>query len=109
MIRIRIRGSQENIKGFTVRGHAGYAPRGSDVVCAGVSAVATAALMGLVKRLPGHVRYRISRRGRMDCRLVGRISDEAAREAQTILDVMAQGLREIQQSHKKYIDFSFRR
>ncbi|MCL2166761.1 MAG: ribosomal-processing cysteine protease Prp [Clostridiales bacterium] len=109
MIRIRIKGNQENIKGFTVSGHAGYAPRGNDVVCAGVSAVATAALMGLVKRLPGHVRYRISPRGKMHCRLFGRISDEAAREAQTILDVMAQGLREIQQSYKQYVDFSFRR
>ncbi len=55
MIRVTIfrrdEGARRGIVGFTVRGHAGVAPKGKDVVCAGVSAIAQAALMGLEEML----------------------------------------------------------
>lgn len=33
--------------GFTVHGHSGYAKRGNDIVCAGVSSLTQAAVLGL--------------------------------------------------------------
>ena len=42
--------------GFTVEGHAGFADYGQDIVCAGVSALAQAALFGLQDLLGDVVR-----------------------------------------------------
>lgn len=48
MIHIRIFEDEAGeIKGFLVEGHAGYAPRGQDIVCAGISALVQAAVLGL--------------------------------------------------------------
>jgi len=35
------------LQGFIVEGHAGYAPAGEDIVCAGVSALVQTAVAGL--------------------------------------------------------------
>lgn len=45
--------------GFTVEGHAGFADYGQDIVCAGVSAIAQAALYGLQDILGDAVRSRM--------------------------------------------------
>ena len=109
MIRIRVKGGPGKIEGFLIWGHARYAPHGRDVVCAGVSAVATTALIGLRKRIPRNVRYRIIPGGLMYCRLFGELPDEAAGDAQTILDVMVLGLKAIRKSHQEYIEITYRR
>lgn len=43
---------------LTITGHANYAPKGKDIVCAGVSAIYQSALLGLMaiaKQYPDHV------------------------------------------------------
>ena len=40
MIRADFSGSEQKITGFTLSGHAGLAPAGSDILCAAVSAMA---------------------------------------------------------------------
>jgi len=40
------------ITGFDISGHSGYDQWGRDIVCAGVSAVAQTALIGLLRHLP---------------------------------------------------------
>lgn len=48
MINIQIlRDASTGIIGFRVNGHADAAPRGQDIVCAGVSALTQSALLGL--------------------------------------------------------------
>lgn len=52
MITVEIeRDSSESICGFSVRGHSGTAPRGQDIVCAGVSALTQTAVLGLNRHL----------------------------------------------------------
>jgi uncharacterized protein YsxB (DUF464 family) len=109
MIRVWIKGDPKKIRGFLVWGHAGFAPRGTDIVCAGVSAIATAALMGLVKRLPEGVRVGISPQGLMLCKLKEHLSEDEAGEAQVILDTMAIGLDAIRRSHKQCLQITYRR
>lgn len=46
------RGAQSYL---TITGHAGYAPRGYDIVCAGVSALYESLLHGLGKYEPGFI------------------------------------------------------
>ncbi|MCL1805045.1 MAG: ribosomal-processing cysteine protease Prp [Clostridiales bacterium] len=109
MIRIRLKGSKDHIEGFLVWGHARYAPQGADIVCAGVSAVATAAVMGLARRFPGSVNYRILPQGLIYCRLDGSFPETGAAEAQAMLYAMALGLEAIRKSHRKHIDLAYRR
>ncbi len=40
MIQVIVKKQNENVIGFHVEGHSGYADRGSDIICAAVSALA---------------------------------------------------------------------
>ena len=56
MISVTVTRKNGRISELTVSGHAGYARRGKDVVCAAVSSIAQTALMGLLK-YDGQVEY----------------------------------------------------
>jgi uncharacterized protein YsxB (DUF464 family) len=109
MIRIRVKGSPRRIEGFLIWGHAGAAPYGYDVVCAGVSAVATTALLGLKALLPADIHYRILPQGLIYCRLAAALPAEKARDTQVILATMVLGLEAIRRDHEGYVDFTYRR
>ena len=109
MIRIRVKGRSGRVEGFMVWGHAQYAPKDRDVVCAGVSALATAAIIGLLRRAPGHIRYRIFQEGLIYCRLCGPLPRAAARDAQAILDTMVLGFEAIWLNYGDCVDLSYRR
>ncbi|MDR3589308.1 MAG: ribosomal-processing cysteine protease Prp [Negativicutes bacterium] len=52
MINIQVyRNSAGEITGFAVNGHAGTAPHGQDIVCAGVAALTQTAVLGLERQL----------------------------------------------------------
>lgn len=58
-IKINMKSGDMEIK---VKGHAGYAPHGQDIVCAGVSAILQTAVLGLealANSHPDHVRVNI--------------------------------------------------
>lgn len=109
MIRVRVKGNPDRIEGFTVWGHARFARRGTDVVCAGVSAVATTALIGLTSLVPGSARYRVLPQGLIYCRLKEDLPPDKAREAQAILKTMTLGLLAIREEYKGTMDFTYRR
>ena len=88
-------------------GHARTAPYGQDVVCAGVSAVATTALIGLTERFPEHVRYRILPQGLIQCRVSDGLTEDEAKVAHIILDTMVLGLEAIRQTYKDVIDLIY--
>jgi uncharacterized protein YsxB (DUF464 family) len=61
--------SNGNIGGFAVDGHAAYAPKGQDIVCAAVSVLAQGAVLGLTEHVglkpeveigEGHLRCMLS-------------------------------------------------
>lgn len=80
--------------GFSVRGHAGLAPRGRDIVCAAVSALTQAAVTGLEEHLGLHPRVRVGG-GRLECDLAP--GEEVDPRVQAILDTMVLGLRGVAQ------------
>lgn len=52
MIKIQVfRNTTGDITGFAVNGHANTAPRGKDIVCAGVAALTQTAVLGLERHL----------------------------------------------------------
>jgi uncharacterized protein YsxB (DUF464 family) len=107
MIRIKIKGSPDRVEGFMIRGHARYAPGGEDVVCAGVSAIATTALLGLADYVPGYFRYSLLPQGLVYCRLSPVLPADRVSDAQVILQVMVLGLMAIRDIYKGYIDIAY--
>ncbi|MDR1205006.1 MAG: ribosomal-processing cysteine protease Prp [Peptococcaceae bacterium] len=103
MIRVDLYSSDEGLRGFRIQGHAGAAPSGEDVVCAGVSAVAQTALLGLDAFLPGGFGWDLRADGWIDCFLVRELSPEEGRVSEIILGTLKLGLESIESNYRKYI------
>lgn len=93
--------------GFKIKGHAGYAQSGSDIVCSAVSAVAQTALIGLIEVVGVKTDYSIDESGKMDC-MVTDSDSEKQKQAQLLLKVMYAGLCSIQVNYGKYLRVSER-
>lgn len=102
MVEITIIYKNEKIWGFKARGHAGYARKGKDIYCAGVSAITGTALIGLQKHLAQEPLYE-TKDGWLDCQLPVSISEEDIIKAQLILTTMEAGLISLQDAYPQYI------
>ncbi|MFC2468776.1 MAG: ribosomal-processing cysteine protease Prp [Negativicutes bacterium] len=72
MIRIDVfRLSDGKISGFRVHGHSGTAARGQDIVCAGISALAQAALLGIGEHLHRPLDFSVRPSGDLRMKLRG--------------------------------------
>lgn len=90
------RNSEGYISSFEIRGHSGYAERGQDIVCAGVSAVSQTALLGLEKVL-GEIP--VVRKG--DGTLAVTVGHP--KKAQVILETMLLGLQDISRGYPRFV------
>jgi uncharacterized protein YsxB (DUF464 family) len=86
------------IRSFAIRGHADLAPRGEDVVCAAVSALAQGILIGLeeVVRIPVDVDVRD---GWLRCTLRSHPEGERGGQAQVLLRTLLLSLRSIEEGY----------
>lgn len=99
MIKVEVfRDSQGFLVAFRIAGHAGTAPRGMDIVCAGVSALTQAAVLGLENYLHSQVEC-VAAEGRLDMKLLDAPSELTA----AILETMVIGLKEIVQLYPQNI------
>jgi uncharacterized protein len=96
---------QGRVVGFTCSGHAGYAKRGSDIVCAGVSALTHTTLLALeqIIQLPVEVKTE-TKSNLLDCSWDG--NREETEQSALLMKVMQLGLREIQKQYPKYLRVS---
>ena len=78
------------IKGFEVAGHSGTAPKGKDIICAGVSALTQSALLGVMEYLHCAVTYDMAG-GNLEMQLID-VPDDLT---EAILRTMYMGLAEI--------------
>ena len=88
------------IRQFTAAGHSGYAESGSDIVCAAITAITTTAI-GSLQDLAGlNPVYRLED-GLIDCRTPDpdEMAPEQYRTARTLMDAMAIGCVQIQNSY----------
>ncbi len=109
MIEVSIYYKESVIKGFTVTGHAGFAAKGEDIVCAAVSAVTQTALLGMLELLGSKPLWKIEEQGYLECWLPSEITPEEEKKAQIILQTMEFGLRNIQVSHEQFLTVRKRR
>ena len=87
---------------FDVSGHAGYAEPGKDIVCAAVSAVVQAAVLGLTDVIGLNVKYR-QKNGNARCIIPKRLNIEQREKAEIVLKTMVFGLKSIQSGYSEYI------
>lgn len=102
MIKICLKRDNEGfIQEFSITGHAGYAKRGKDIVCAGVSAIAYTTLAAL-KEIAGICNY-TEKRGSIECSIPKDISQDAKFKGKIILDAMAIGFKQIEREYKDFV------
>lgn len=103
MIKISIvRDKTGFITQFVIKGHAGFAGKGNDIVCAAVSAVAYTAV-GSLGDLAGIENCYREKDGYMFCCIPGDITYEQKHIAGIILETAAIGLKQIENSYRKYV------
>ena len=83
------------ISAFSVQGHSGTAPKGRDIVCAGVSALVQTALLGLGRHLHREIDFHIDPSGDLHMKL--REAPDDLSEA--ILRTMRLGIEEIEKAY----------
>ncbi len=107
MVRMTVFTEQGTPVGFELAGHAEQGAYGEDIVCAGISAIAQTALLGVTDVLKldaaialeeGHMRSELSRETAPEDR------DKAA----VVFNTMIAGLTSLQQAYPKSLKFSYR-
>lgn len=103
MIRITVeRSDNRSIAAFTVQGHAGFAASGSDIVCAGVSAVTIGAVNAVEALLSVELPAEMED-GWLSVRIPKQLPADVNDKVQLILESMLVMLRSIQDSYGKYM------
>ncbi len=103
MVSFSIKRDRNNrINGFTCSGHAGYSEKGTDIVCAAVSALTQSAILAL-ERLVG-VRLKLkadSKTGFMDCSWEN-VPDKLE-QSELVIRMVELGLIEIQKQYPDHL------
>ena len=95
------------IKGFSIKGHAGAEKTGEyDLVCAGISAIGYTAL-GALDELCGIHTYKESE-GNLQLTLPDTMTAEAWAKAQIILETMDIGLKQIENQYARHIQVRYK-
>ncbi|MGF9700854.1 MULTISPECIES: ribosomal-processing cysteine protease Prp [Paenibacillus] len=103
MIIVQIfRNDDESIDRFSIEGHANYAKRGEDIVCAGVSAV-TVGTVNSIETLTGVEMDAKMKNGFLSASLPMLERDETWSQVQLLLESMVLMLTDIAESYGKYI------
>lgn len=105
MIKVWVtRGTHGHVEGFSVRGHAGFARAGKDIVCAAVSAVTEGTLLGLLEVAQAKLSYRVDeKKGELVCRLASTADGASLEKAWVLLDTMLLVLREIEKQYPRHV------
>jgi uncharacterized protein YsxB (DUF464 family) len=101
--------SASRITGFSIKGHSGYAEEGSDIVCAGISALAITtenALCQLVKLSPTE---RGGEDGFIEVLLPEKMTGTQMQDAQLLLSALHIGLENIALAYPDYVRLTTRR
>lgn len=111
MITVAIEYQGEQIAAFSIKGHAGYAPQGQDIYCAGVSAISQTAVLGLLKHLSRVPQVRVieGEDNLLECFLPRDLSADDQYKAQLILSTMEAGLLSLEDAYPGHVKVIIRR
>ena len=97
------------IQSFAISGHAFYADKGQDIVCAGVSAVSVGSI-NAVHALTGVTpQIEHDEDGFLRCTLPESLSEETFEKAQLLLEGMVVSLQTIEENYREHIKITFKK
>ena len=97
------------ITGFSIKGHSGYAEEGSDIVCAGISALVITTENALCQLLQLSPIERGGEDGFLEVMLPAGMTDLQMHDAQLLLSALHIGLENIAQAYPDYVRLTTRR
>lgn len=104
MIRVSVSQTLQKIHSLSISGHAAFAKHGEDLVCAGVSSVATGALNALDQIASQSCELRLSNED--DASIEINVLDLENRDVQIILHTVLIQLETIENQYSQYIHIS---
>lgn len=109
MISITInRSESESIQSFKISGHAFFANRGKDIVCAGASAVSVGAI-NAVHALTGVTPEIEQGDGFLRCVVPDKLPEDINEKVQLLLKGMVVSLRTIEEEYGEHIKITFKK
>lgn len=97
--------SKSNLIGFSCIGHANYAKKGSDIICAGISVLTHSTVLALEKLTCLSIKVKQNaRRGSLECSWDH--NPQETERLNLIIEVMLIGLTEIQRQYPEYLNVS---
>ncbi|MBA4537191.1 ribosomal-processing cysteine protease Prp [Bacillus aquiflavi] len=104
MIEITIKRSKlGHIQSFSISGHANFANRGQDIVCAGVSAVSFGTVNAIVKLTEIEPDVEQGQNGFLRCVFPENLPINIQARVQLLLEGMLVSLQTIERDYKKYV------
>ncbi len=97
-----VRDGSGSIRRFTVKGHAGYARHGSDIICAAASVTAYTAV-GALEELAGIKDCHTERDGFLSCSIPEGLTGQQKQVAGVILETTAIGFKQIALEYREFI------
>ena len=94
--------------GYRARGHSGYAEAGSDIVCAGVSALSISCVNSLESLLGVAVDPEVEEETGLLAFDLPPLSGETESGAQLLLGSLGQGLSDLQEAYPEYVKFEIK-
>ena len=109
MIRATInRTKSGSIQSFTISGHAGFAAHGSDIVCAGVSAVSFGAVNSIISLTGITPDIDQGADGFLRCDFPDNLPEETQEKVQLLLEGMVVSLQTMERDYGKHIKITFK-
>ena len=94
--------TEEGILGFKAQDHAGYAPEGSDIVCAAISALTQTTVVGLNEVVGVSCQWEMDD-GFLSCFLPRDLSQDQWEQSQIVLETLFKGLAAIRTDYDEYL------
>ncbi len=105
MTNIKIFRNDGNITCVSCMGHSGYAERGEDIVCAGVSSLVQTAVLGLLMVAKVNVDLtRDDEDGYLKAKLPNSLTEAEQHDCQVILNTMLCGLSDLRETYSDFIN-----
>ena len=101
--------AHDRFTGFSVKGHSGYAEEGSDIVCAGISALVITTENALCQILKLSPTERGGEDGFLEVLLPEKMTDAQLHDAQLLMNTLHIGLENIAQAYPDYVRLTVRK
>ncbi|WP_442595223.1 ribosomal-processing cysteine protease Prp [Neobacillus sp. D3-1R] len=95
------------IQAFSLSGHAQFANRGQDIVCAGASAVSFGAVNSVIALTGVEPKIEQGKDGFLRCVIPDHLSEETQKKVQLLLEGMIVSLQTIEKDYGKHIKINF--